>query len=97
MTQQLARTLGSAARVSSPTYTLIHEYPTPEGLLIHIDAYRLASADALLELGLEDYLERARLVVVEWGDGLEAHFPDALRLELSLEGEERRARLIKPG
>ena len=64
------RSLGSPAQISSPTYTLIHEYPTPSGVLVHIDAYRLEGANALFELGFDDYLERARLVVVEWGEAL---------------------------
>lgn len=84
LVQALARALGSAAQVSSPTYTLVHEYPTPAGVLVHIDAYRLGDADALLELGLEDYLERARLTAVEWGEGLLTTFPNALVVRLSL-------------
>ena len=93
LTQALGAALNSAAHVSSPTYTLVHEYPTPTGTLVHIDAYRLNSAAALLDLGLEDYLERARLVVVEWGDALLEVFPDALHVELILDGETRRATL----
>lgn len=84
-TQLLAAELGSSASVSSPTYTLVHEYPTPEGPLVHIDAYRLPDAAALVGLGLDDYLERSRLVVVEWGAPLKALYPEALVLELSLE------------
>ncbi len=93
LTQLIGLELGSTAHISSPSYTLIHEYPTPEGLLVHIDAYRLPSAEALLELGLEDYLGRARLVVVEWGEGLLAHYPDACLLRLELTPEGRRATL----
>ena len=98
LVQALGRELGSDAHISSPTYTLIHEYPSPAGLLVHIDAYRLPSADALLDLGLEDYLARARLVVAEWGEGLLKDFPDALevRLELSAEGQ-RYASVLKEG
>ena len=58
----LGRELGSSAAITSPTYTLVHEYPTPEGPLVHIDAYRLPDAKALTGIGLDDYLERARLV-----------------------------------
>lgn len=83
-TQLLATELGSLAAVTSPTYTLVHEYPTPAGLLIHIDAYRLPSAQALPGLGLDDYLERSRLVVVEWGAELLHLYPEALLLEFSL-------------
>lgn len=91
LVQALGRSLGSGAQISSPTYTLVHEYPTPAGLLIHIDAYRLGNADALFELGLEDYLERARLTAVEWGEGLLTTFPDALVVRLVLEENVRRA------
>ncbi len=91
LVQALGRALGSGAQVSSPTYTLIHEYPTPEGVLVHIDAYRLGDAETLFELGLEDYLERARLTAVEWGEGLLKTFPDALVVRLSLEDDVRRA------
>lgn len=89
LVQQLALELGSTAAVSSPTYTLIHEYPTPQGLLVHCDAYRLPSTASLIELGLDDYLARARLVAVEWGEGLLAHYPQAWLLRLSLVGNTR--------
>jgi tRNA threonylcarbamoyladenosine biosynthesis protein TsaE len=95
LVQALAKALGSDAQVSSPTYTLIHEYPTSQGTLVHIDAYRLPSTDALLDLGLEDYLERSKLVVVEWGEGLLKQFPDAWQVKLSFVGEDRRAELLK--
>ena len=93
LTQALGAALGSTAHISSPTYTLVHEYPTPAGTLVHIDAYRLGDAAALFDLGLEDYLERARLVVVEWGEALLEAFPEALHVELSFDGETRRATL----
>lgn len=82
LTQAIARQLGSTAVVTSPTYTLVHEYPTPAGTLVHIDAYRFTDASDVRRLGLEDYLERARLTVVEWGAGLLHHYPEALWLEL---------------
>lgn len=97
LVQALGRALESSAQISSPTYTLIHEYPTPEGVLVHIDAYRLPSAETLLELGLEDYLERARLVVVEWGASLEPLFPDALVIELKPEDDLRTVTVTQAG
>jgi tRNA threonylcarbamoyladenosine biosynthesis protein TsaE len=95
-TQQLAKLLGSEAQVSSPSYTLIHEYPTPEGELIHMDAYRLGGADALYEFGLEDYLTRARLVVIEWGEALLKDFPEAWQIIFTLEATGRTAQVITP-
>lgn len=96
LVQQIGAALGSPAHISSPTYTLIHEYPSPAGLLVHIDAYRLPDARFLTEMGLDDYLARARLVVVEWGEPLRADYPDALLVRLELSGGERTARLEPP-
>ena len=92
LVQQLAQSLDSPASVSSPTYTLIHEYPSPQGLLVHIDAYRLTTGDVasnLEQLGLDDYLDRARCVVVEWGEALLTHYPEALVVYLELQDDVR--------
>ena len=78
----LVAALGGPERTSSPTYTLIHEYPTPTGPVVHVDAYRLGDPAQLAEMGLDDYLARARLVAVEWGGALAAEYPDAWRLRL---------------
>lgn len=84
----LAAALQSDAAVTSPTYTLVHEYPTPAGTLVHIDAYRLPSASALTGLGLDDYLDRARLVVVEWGADLAGDYPEARQLSFGFEPDQ---------
>lgn len=96
LTRLIAEELDSDAQVSSPTYTLVHEYPTPAGLLVHIDAYRLAEPVALDQLGLDDYLDRARLVVVEWGEALGARYPEAWLVRLERDGERRKASVVAP-
>lgn len=93
--RHLARALGSEAVVTSPTYALVHEYPTPEGTLVHVDAYRLPDAAALVALGLDELRDRARLMVVEWGEVLLGRDADAYHLELDRAGDvdgERRDR-----
>ena len=82
LVQAIARAAGSDAAVTSPTYTLIHEVPTPRGVLTHIDAYRLPDPAALFDLGLEDYLDRSWLVAVEWGASLRERLPEAWLVEL---------------
>ncbi len=85
----LLRGLGSTSPVSSPTYTYIHEYDSPLGLVVHIDAYRLEDAKKLWRMGLSDYLETAFLVVIEWGEGLLEDLPEAKLLKFEVLGEAR--------
>jgi tRNA threonylcarbamoyladenosine biosynthesis protein TsaE len=96
----LVAALGGPPRTSSPTYTLVHEYPTPRGPVVHIDAFRLGDPAQLAALGLDDYLDRARLVVVEWGGPLADAYPEAWRLRLERPAgatRRRRAELRPPG
>ena len=81
--QGLAQGLGAADGLVSPSFTLVHEHRARGGLACyHVDLYRL-SPEAVGELGLEDYLERGGVVVIEWaerapsgllGDRLEVEF-----------------------
>lgn len=65
----LAQGLGITARVHSPTFVLVNEYPGGRLPLAHLDLYRLPDATALRSAGLEDYLlAPAGVVVVEWFD-----------------------------
>ncbi len=83
----LARGLGVAGYVASPTFQLVRVY---EGAvpLAHADLYRLEDpAAALPDLGLEDLLDRG-IVVIEWGDRL--LWPGAARIRLEEEAEDRR-------
>lgn len=94
LVQFLAKALGFEGEVTSPTYTLIHEYPTPGGLIVHIDAYRMADQQELYNLGLEDYLPEARAVFIEWGQP--EVFPGSLEIRLIPTDNERIAELISP-
>ena len=62
--------------VSSPTFTLIHEYG-PDGKVYHIDLYRLDEARQVETLGLEEIFDRDALVLIEWGE----RFPQLLPAE----------------
>ncbi len=78
----LAKGLGATSPVSSPTYTYIHEYATPRGMLIHIDAYRLETPSKLWQMGLAEYLETSFVTVIEWGQGLDIPESKYLQLEI---------------
>ena len=75
--QGIAAGLGIAAHitVTSPTYTLIHEYPGPLPLY-HFDVYRLAQEQDLYELGFEEYFYGRGVTVIEWADRIPALLPD---------------------
>ena len=63
----IARGLGIQARVCSPTFALVHEYPGGRMLLAHLDLYRLDTPEQIRGAGLEEYLRNpAGLTVVEW-------------------------------
>ena len=72
--QALARVAG-AAPARSPTFALVHEYPAPEGPLIHVDCYRLRHPDEALDLDLAELAARARLLVIEWPERAGRHAP----------------------
>ncbi|ABZ84287.1 conserved hypothetical protein [Heliomicrobium modesticaldum Ice1] len=84
----LARRLGYAGRVTSPTFTLVHEY---EGDLpiYHFDLYRLDEPDQVWEIGWADYLRGEGVLCIEWPERLGGLMPDeALTIRLSHPGEE---------
>ncbi len=67
----IAEALGAAeiSDVTSPTFTLVHEYAGPKVRLYHLDLYRLETERELLTLGLEEMVEEPdALVLVEWGE-----------------------------
>jgi tRNA threonylcarbamoyladenosine biosynthesis protein TsaE len=67
----IAAALGAAEveEVTSPTFTLVHEYVGPRVRLYHLDLYRLETERELLTLGLEEMAEMPdALVLVEWGE-----------------------------
>jgi tRNA threonylcarbamoyladenosine biosynthesis protein TsaE len=79
--------LGAALpdEVSSPTFTLIHEYGA--GRVYHVDLYRLDTPAQVATLGLDEIFERDAVVLIEWGE----RFPDLLpreRIEIRLRAEE---------
>ncbi len=64
----LAAALGSDAAVTSPTFTLIHEYVGGRLPLYHFDFYRLDDEDEALKIGLDEYLDGDGICVIEWAD-----------------------------
>lgn len=70
-TRGLAWGLGITERVTSPTFTIVNEYPNGRLPLFHFDMYRLGSSDELYDIGWEDYLSRGGVCAVEWSEVVE--------------------------
>lgn len=68
--QGLAEGLGVDAQVTSPTFTIIHEYQGIRCPLYHIDAYRLEDPREVEELGLEEYFYGDGVTAVEWAENI---------------------------
>ena len=90
----IAATLGAAdpEEVTSPTFTLVHEYCGPKVKIYHLDLYRLETERELATLSIDEMIaDPAALVLVEWGE----KFPSVLTLatgEVAIEnlgGDER--------
>lgn len=70
----LARGLGCRLAATSPTFSIVNEYPGRRDLC-HFDMYRLTGPDDLYEIGWEDYLSSGALCAVEWSERVSEAFP----------------------
>jgi len=86
----MTRGLGIDFPVSSPTFTIVNEYPGRVPLF-HFDMYRLASSDELFDIGWEDYLERGGICAVEWSENVEDAFgPGTVKVSIHKLNEQDR-------
>ena len=82
--------------VTSPTFTLIHEYRGPEVTLFHIDLYRIDTQRELDTLALDDLMTPHSILLIEWGEKF-ARFARERDVEIAIEhrGEDDRVVTVK--
>jgi tRNA threonylcarbamoyladenosine biosynthesis protein TsaE len=88
-----------AEDVTSPTFTLIHEYRSPAVTLYHIDLYRIDTQRELDTLALDDLMTPQSILLIEWGEKFE-RFAKERDVEIAIEhkgGDERLVLLSHPG
>ena len=91
LTKGIVSGLGAVTpdEVSSPTYTVIHEYGNE---VYHIDLYRLERMEQVAALGLDEMFDRGAVMLVEWGEAYKNALPCNTPLEIRIEshaGDER--------
>src|SRR5262245_15346043 len=92
LSRAIAEGLGIAnpAAVTSPTFTLIHEYPARLPIY-HFDAYRLNGPNEFLDLGVTEYFEAGGVCLIEWADKVESALPaERLTIRIEVVDENRR-------
>ncbi|MDR2766200.1 MAG: tRNA (adenosine(37)-N6)-threonylcarbamoyltransferase complex ATPase subunit type 1 TsaE [Holosporaceae bacterium] len=79
----------SVTDVSSPTFTIVQVYDSAIGEIWHVDCHRLKSSEEFHELGLEEAIANG-ITIIEWPEIINKFLPsDALRIEFSLQNEDR--------
>jgi tRNA threonylcarbamoyladenosine biosynthesis protein TsaE len=95
--QGFGRALGVTEPITSPTYTLVHSYDVPRSgplgrvTLHHADLYRLDRTAEVADLALDELAEFDGIVLVEWGDVIEATFGDHLVIHLERDDDDQDA------
>ncbi len=96
LTKGIARGLGVAGYVNSPTFTLVNEY---QGRLpvYHLDCYRLESGAEAEGFGIEEYLYGDGVTLIEWPQRIAEILPvENLRIKLAYVSETRRSLRLEP-
>ena len=93
LTKGIVEGRGLADPVTSPTFTLIHEYGNPPRVF-HIDLYRLDEASEVASLGLDELLDRPALTLIEWGERFPDLWPQS-RIEVRLKRQPDESRCVE--
>jgi len=95
-TRGLAKGLGIKMNVSSPTFTIVNEYPG-DVPLFHFDMYRLNDEEELFDIGWDDYIRRSGVCVVEWSEKVPGAFdPGVITVRIEVLGGDERCIDITP-
>lgn len=91
LTRGIAKGLGVAETVTSPSFTILNVYESGRYPLYHFDWYRLESSEELYELGMDEFLSGDGIAVVEWPGRCPDAVPEgAVRIRMTAAGENER-------
>lgn len=75
--KELVKQLGAVDSSSSPSFSIVNEYASPQGAIYHFDFYRIKDPDEALDIGLEDYLYSGDYVFIEWPEKIAKFLPES--------------------
>ena len=97
LTRGIARGLGIAGYVTSPSFTILQVHDNGRLPLYHFDWYRLSGAEELYELSMDEYLYDRGIAVVEWPSMAADAIPDChLKIHIEVRGESERTFTLYP-
>ena len=92
--------LGITEPVSSPTFTIVQEYPYAKGMFFHLDLYRIDNPDAALAFGIDEFLYASDAIsLVDWPERIDGLFPPGtirVTIERTEQEETRKITVEKP-
>lgn len=89
--KKLCGALGVTDVVSSPTYSIVNEYESPNGQVFHFDFYRIKDIQEAYDLGYEEYFYGGGICLIEWPERVEELLPeDYIKVEISVVDENER-------
>lgn len=75
LTQAICAGYGVTEEVTSPTYALVHKYSASRSPVYHVDLYRLSKESDLTNIGWDDIISEAAMVIVEWPERAGSRMP----------------------
>ncbi len=94
-TKSLLASLGVKEIVSSPTFTIAKEYNVVDGMIYHMDLYRVETEEELIEIGISEMIDQAYLSVIEWPEIARSFFADKKIIDISITFNDDGDRIFK--
>ncbi len=94
--KEICKQLGVKDVISSPTYSLVNEYESDQGVVYHFDFYRIKDEEEAYQIGFEEYLDSGARVFIEWPEKVSNLLPEsAALLKIDLSNRQKRVLHIK--
>lgn len=95
LTKYIAKGLGVAENIDSPTFNIVKEHKSGRIPLFHFDVYRLSSGDELLDIGADEYFYSDGVCIIEWADIVADVVPEKAKVILIEYGEKQGERVYR--